>query len=84
MLVGALLVTGCAPGGPGVVARDATTITTPTATTPTASADETIANDPGVRIVKLPNGLTVYLRANDRPGAAGVAGKEQTRRRRGQ
>ena len=65
MLVGALLVTSCAPDGPGVVARDATTITGPA-----ASATETIANDPGVRIVKLSNGLTVYLRANDRPGGS--------------
>jgi zinc protease len=65
MLVGALLVTSCAPGGPGVTAREATTITAPT-----ASAGETIANDPGVRIVKLSKGLTVYLRANDRPGGS--------------
>ncbi len=58
----ALLITSCSPAGPGVVARDATTITTP--------ATETITNDPGVRIIKLPNGLTVYLRSNDRPGGS--------------
>ena len=58
----ALLVSSCSPARPGVVARDATTITTP--------ADDTIANDPGVRVVKLSNGLTVYLRANDRPGGS--------------
>ncbi|MGZ4766585.1 MAG: insulinase family protein, partial [Ilumatobacteraceae bacterium] len=62
MLVGALLVTSCASSGPGVVARDATPISAP--------ETDTIPVDPGVRIVKLSNGLTVYLRSNDRPGGS--------------
>ena len=62
MLVGALLVTSCATTGPGVVAREATPIGTP--------ETDTIPVDPGVRIVKLSNGLTVYLRSNDRPGGS--------------
>ena len=64
MLVAALLlVSACTTTSPGVVAREAT---------PIGSGDsgETIPDDPGVRILKLANGLTVYLRANDRPGAS--------------
>ena len=63
MLVAALLVaTACSSTSPGVVAREAT---------PIAHADDaTIPDDPGVRIIKLSNGLTVYLRSNDRPGGS--------------
>ncbi len=62
MFVGALLVTSCASSGAGVVAREATPITT--------AETGTIPVDPGVRIVKLSNGLTVYLRSNNRPGGS--------------
>jgi zinc protease len=54
-----MLTTGCSTD-PGVVAREAT---------PLASADDLpVATDPDVRVFNLANGLTVYLRANDRPG----------------
>jgi zinc protease len=56
-----LLISACTTTGPGVVAREATPIGS-------GEGSETIPDDPGVRILKLSNGLTVYLRANDRPG----------------
>jgi zinc protease len=58
----ALLVSGCATTDAGVVARDATPIT--------GRDDGAVPDDPDVRVVTLPNGLTVYLRANDRPGGS--------------
>ena len=61
MLV-AMLAAGCSATGPGVVVREAT---------PIVKSDEaTVPNDPEVRILTLSNGLTVYLRANERPGGS--------------
>ncbi len=62
MAVVALLATSCASTDPGVVARDATPIA--------RVDDEGVRVDPDVRILTLSNGLTVYLRANDRPGGS--------------
>ncbi|MEA3186049.1 MAG: zinc protease, partial [Ilumatobacteraceae bacterium] len=62
-VVALVLVPACSASGPGVVAREATAIATPVDTA-------TIPGDPAVRIVKLSNGLTVYLRSNDRPGGS--------------
>ena len=58
-----LLVSACTTTSPGVVAREATPIGS-------GEGSETLPDDPGVRILKLANGLTVYLRANDRPGGS--------------
>jgi zinc protease len=58
----ALLATGCASTDPGVVANDASHIVT--------DDGEVVPTDPDVRIVTLSNGLTVYLRANNRPGGS--------------
>jgi len=62
VLVAALLATGCASTDPGVVAREASPIA------PRDRSADPVPQDPDVRIVTLANGLTVYLRANDRPG----------------
>ncbi|HEX2785959.1 MAG TPA: insulinase family protein [Ilumatobacteraceae bacterium] len=56
-----LLTSACTTAGPGVAAREATPIGS-------GGGSETIPDDPGVHILKLSNGLTVYLRANNRPG----------------
>ena len=61
-MVIAVLAGGCSTTDPGVVAREATPLT--------RSDDTTVAADPDVRILTLSNGLTVYLRANDRPGGS--------------
>ena len=65
VVVVALLVNSCTSTKPGVVAHDATPITSPAIV-----ADTAVAVDPDVRIVTLANGLTVYLRKNNRPGAS--------------
>jgi zinc protease len=62
MVAAALLATGCASTDPGVVAREASPIA------PRDRSADPVPQDPDVRIVTLANGLTVYLRANDRPG----------------
>src|SRR3954447_13667797 len=64
VVVVALLAAGCASTNPGVIARDASR------TAATDDSAEPVPQDPGVRIITLTNGLTVYLRANDRPGAS--------------
>ena len=64
MAVAALLTAGCASTDPGVVARDASPIA------PRDRSNEAVPQDPDVRIITLTNGLTVYIRANDRPGAS--------------
>jgi zinc protease len=56
----AMLAAGCASTDPGVVANEASRIVT--------TDDAAVPDDPNVRILTLSNGLTVYLRANDRPG----------------
>ena len=62
VVVVAMLAAGCATTNPGVVARDAT---------PIAGVDGApVLDDPNVRILTLSNGLTVYLRSNDRPGGS--------------
>jgi zinc protease len=61
LVVALLLTPACTSSSPGVVAREATPIGS-------GDGNKTIPDDPGVRILKLANGLTVYLRANDRPG----------------
>ena len=62
VVVVVLLAAGCASTSPGVVARDAT---------PIAGVDGgAVPDDPEVRILTLSNGLTVYLRSNDRPGGS--------------
>ena len=58
----AVTVSGCASTDPGVVARDASPVASPD--------DETVRDDPDVRIVTLSNGLRVYLRSNNRPGGS--------------
>ncbi len=63
LVVALLLATACSSTSPGVVAREATPIVH-------ERRCETIPDDPGVRIIKLSNGLTVYLRSNDRPGGS--------------
>ena len=60
MLV-AVLAGGCSTN-PGVIAREATPLAT--------ADDQVVPVDPDVRILTLSNGLTVYLRANDRPGGS--------------
>ena len=60
MLV-AVLAGGCATN-PGVIAREATPLVT--------ADDQLVPVDPDVRILTLSNGLTVYLRSNDRPGGS--------------
>src|SRR3954447_17308693 len=62
VVVVALVAAGCASTDPGVVARDATAIA------PADNSAEPVPQDGDVRIITLANGLTVYLRANDRPG----------------
>ena len=62
MAVFAMLVAGCASTDPGVVANEATPIA--------IVEDVAVDNDPDVRVLTLSNGLTVYLRANDRPGGS--------------
>jgi zinc protease len=64
VVVVAALVAGCASTDPGVVAREAQPIIGPDSDT------EAVRDDPDVRIVTLKNGLTVYLRENDRPGGS--------------
>ena len=64
MVVASLLATGCASADPGVVARDASPIA------PSGNSADPVPPDAGVRIITLANGLTVYLRANDRPGGS--------------
>ena len=64
VFVVAALVAGCASTDPGVVARDANPIFS------AGSDGEAVRDDPNVRIFTLENGLTVYLRANDRPGGS--------------
>ena len=59
-----MLVAGCASTDQGVVAREATPIIGPESDT------EAVRDDPDVRIITLKNGLTVYLRENDRPGGS--------------
>ena len=54
------LISGCASTDPGVIASSTRTVKAPT--------EGVIRVDPNVRIVTLVNGLTVYLRNNDRPG----------------
>ena len=44
------------------MARDASPVASPD--------DETVRDDPDVRILTLSNGLRVYLRSNDRPGGS--------------
>jgi zinc protease len=62
LVVAALLASGCASTEPGVTADEAT---------PIVIADgASVPDDPDARILTLSNGLTVYLRANDRPGAS--------------
>ena len=61
-MVVAVFVGGCASTDPGVVARDASPIASPD--------DEVVRDDPDVRILTLSNGLTVYVRSNDRPGGS--------------
>ncbi|MEP7115779.1 MAG: hypothetical protein ABI862_21115, partial [Ilumatobacteraceae bacterium] len=58
VVVVALLAGGCASTDPGVVANQASPID--------SSVDAAVPVDPEVRIITLSNGLTVYLRANDR------------------
>jgi zinc protease len=58
----AMLAAGCASTNPGVVASEASPIVT--------VDDAAVPDDPDVRILTLANGLTVYLRANDRPGGS--------------
>ncbi len=58
----AALVGGCASTDPGVVARDASPIASP--------ENEGVRDDPDVRILTLSNGLTAYVRSNDRPGGS--------------
>src|SRR6478672_6664702 len=62
LAVAALLAAGCTSTDPGVRADKATPIV--------AADDETVPVDPDVRIITLANGLTVYLRSNDRPGGS--------------
>src|SRR5215210_6454698 len=64
VVVAALLATGCASTDPGVVARDATRVTA------SDNSADPVPPDADVRIITLANGLTVYLRANDRPGGS--------------
>src|SRR3954452_1542710 len=64
VVVAAFLAAGCASTNPGVIARDASRIAA------TDDGAEPVPQDPGVRIITLTNGLSVYLRANDRPGAS--------------
>ena len=54
------LISGCASTDPGVIAGSTHATKGPT--------DGAIRVDPDVRLVTLVNGLTVYLRKNDRPG----------------
>ena len=60
-LVVAALVAGCTTN-PGVRADQATPLTT--------VDNETISNESAVHIFTLDNGLTVYIRSNDRPGGS--------------
>lgn len=62
VVVVAMLAAGCASTDPGVVARDATPIT--------SSNGAPVLDDPEVRILTLSNGLTVYIRSNNRPGGS--------------
>ncbi len=62
LVILAVLACGCSSTDPGVVARDATPLTT--------NDGATVVVDPDVRILTLTNGLTVYFRANDRPGGS--------------
>ena len=57
-----MLVAGCTSTDSGVVADEAVPID--------IVDDASVPNDPDVRILTLSNGLTVYLRANDRPGGS--------------
>ena len=57
-----MLAVGCTSTEPGVVARDATPIT--------RSNGAPVLDDPEVRTLTLSNGLTVYLRSNNRPGGS--------------
>jgi zinc protease len=57
-----MLAAGCTSTDAGVVTS---------AVAPLAGVDEgAVPNDPDIRILTLSNGLTVYLRANDRPGGS--------------
>jgi zinc protease len=65
LVVVGMVAAGCASTDPGVVAKDATSIIGIA-----ASDDATVPDDADVRILTLPNGLTVYLRSNDNPGGS--------------
>jgi zinc protease len=65
LVVASMLVAGCASTDPGVVVQDASPIDVGSETD-----GEPVRVDPDVRIVTLSNGLTVYLRENDRPGGS--------------
>jgi secreted Zn-dependent insulinase-like peptidase len=60
--VAAILLGGCGSTDPGVTASEANQ--------PSVVGNAQFTNDPSVRILTLTNGLTVYLRENDRPGAS--------------
>ena len=62
LAVVALVAGGCASTDPGVTADRFSPLVT--------ADDAKVANDPDVRILTLSNGLTVYLRSNDRPGGS--------------
>ena len=62
VLVGALGLAGCT-SGPGVRATESNV-----SSSVSAGDDVSIADDPATRVLTLENGLTVYLRHNDRPG----------------
>jgi zinc protease len=62
LVVVAMLAVGCTSTDAGVVTSEVA---------PIAGADDgAVPDDPDVRIFTLPNGLTVYVRANDRPGGS--------------
>src|SRR5882757_9135889 len=65
VFVVALCASGCASTDPGVVARDASPLGQLD-----AAGDSTLRDDPDVRTLTLPNGLTVYIRSNAQPGGS--------------